>query len=160
MLGAAMIAEHLKLLSSLLRERRVLTLGVVVAGEPVLGLLPFALSADGSTFLVHASRLARHSRGLAAGGMAAVLLHHPDEPGVDPLQVPRLTLEVEVRALEKGSQAFAEGRASYLSRFPEAEVTFTLADFELYALKARAGRLVAGFGRVETVSLADLANAA
>lgn len=150
-----MDAESLELIRTLLRERRVLTLGVVVGGAPVLGLLPFAL-ADDATLLVHASRLARHTRGLSAGGKAAVLVHGPDGPGVDPLQVPRLSLDVEIAVLEKTQEPFARGRSAYLSRFPEAEVTFTLPDFQLFALRPRSGRLVAGFGRAWDVTPEDL----
>ncbi len=151
-----MNAEERQLLRSLLRERRVLTLGVVVGAAPVLGLLPFAATADGSAVLVHASALARHTRGLVPGSSAAVLIHAPDAPGAAPLQVPRLTLDVEVQPLSRGTPAFDEGRAVYLTRFPEAEVTFGLGDFQLFALRVRSGRLVAGFGRAHDVSVADL----
>jgi heme iron utilization protein len=140
-------SQHLQLMASLLRERSVLTLGVVVAGAPVLGLLPFAVSPSQAALLVHASRLARHTRGLWTGAPASALIHAPDAPGVDPLQVPRLTLDVEVRLLERHAPAFSQERERYLARFPEAEITFTLGDFQLFALAIHAGRLVAGFGR-------------
>ena len=144
------------MLRRLLRERRVLTLGVVIDAHPVLGLLPFAMTPDGSAALVHASKLARHSRGLVAGAAAAVLVHDPDSPGADVLQVARLTLDVEVQPLARETPAFDEGRAAYLARFPEAEVTFGLGDFQLFALRVQSGRLVAGFGRARDVSAADL----
>jgi hypothetical protein len=153
-----MTDEALLLTAALLRERRVLTVGLVVGGAPVLGLLPFVLT-DEATLLVHGSRLARHSRALAAGGMAAVLVHEPDVPGVDPLQVPRLSLEVETSVLEKTGEAFSRGRSVYLARFPEGEVTFSLPDFQLFALRACSGRLVAGFGRAWDVSREELLRA-
>jgi len=68
-------------------------------GRPaVIGLLPFALSADGRALIVHASRLARHTAGLAEGAAFDALVHEPVTGDVDPLQVRRVTLRGEVRA--------------------------------------------------------------
>ena len=148
-----MTSDERSVLNALLREQRVLTLGVVVEGAPVLGLLPFARASDGAV-LVHASRLAKHTQGLRPGARAAVLVHAPDTG--DALQVPRLTLDVEVHGLTPQTPAFDEGRAAYLARFPEAEVTFGLGDFALFALRPRGGRLVVGFGRARDVGPDDL----
>ncbi len=59
--------EDTTLLRDLLLGQRVLSLGVLVDGAPYVGLLPFALAKDRRALLVHASSLARHTRGLVEG---------------------------------------------------------------------------------------------
>jgi hypothetical protein len=133
--------EQTDLLRSLLVEQRVLSLAVVADDRPVIGLLPFALSADGRALIIHASRLARHTAGLAEGAPFDALVHEPVTGDVDPLQVRRVTLRGEVRA-------FAEhdaDRATYLAKFPEAEPITALGDFAFFRLEITGGRLVSGF---------------
>ncbi len=50
-----MKSEDRDLLNDLLTEARVLSLGVLVEGAPYVGLLPFAVSEDKGSALVHAS---------------------------------------------------------------------------------------------------------
>ena len=84
---------------ALLLGQRVLTLAVLVDRGPYAGLLPFAPLADCSGVLVHASTLARHSRGLVAEAAVAVLIHAGDAPDRDPLQLPRVTFDARVETL-------------------------------------------------------------
>ena len=55
------------LLHELITDQRVLALAVVIDGKPAVGLLPFAVKQDFSALLVHASSMARHTKGLHAG---------------------------------------------------------------------------------------------
>ncbi len=153
-----MNAEDAALLRELLAQR-VLSLGVLVEGAPHVGLLPFALASDRQTLLVHASELARHTRGLREGAPWSALLHAPDVPDGDPLQVGRVTLSGAVQVLTEGTPGHADGRARFLARFPDSARTFELSDFGLYALRVREGRLVAGFARARNISPGDLAAA-
>ena len=148
------------LLRELLAHQRVLSLAVLVEGRPYAGLLPFAARPDFSAVLVHASDLARHSKGLVPGAPFGVVIHLPDRVDADPLQLPRVTLEGTVAALERGTPEYESGRELYLARFPGSAQTFALGDFRLYELAFESGRLIAGFGRARSVSpriLADLA---
>lgn len=149
-----------RLLKSLLTERRVLSLGVLVDGAPVVGLLPFAARPDLTALLVHASGLARHSKGLFSGAPFAALIHAEDDPDSDPLQVPRVSLEGEVHTLAPGTAAHDSARALYLARFPSSEPTFALGDFALHELRIRRGRLVGGFARALNLSEDSLRQAA
>jgi putative heme iron utilization protein len=151
-----MNAEDRDLLRQLLDRPRVVALGVLVEGAPYVGLLPFALSSDRRSLVVHASALARHSRGLFQGAPFSALLHAPDA-APDPLQVPRVTLQGEVHQLAGGAAEHGRARALYLARFPESAQTFELQDFALYELRVREGRFVAGFARARNVSPGDLA---
>jgi hypothetical protein len=138
--------EQAALLRSLLVEQRVLSLAVVADDRPVIGLLPFALSADGRALIVHASRLARHTAGLAEGSPFDALVHEPVTGDVDPLQVRRVTLRGEVHAFAEHDAARAADRATYLAKFPEAKPITALADFAFFRLEITGGRLVSGFG--------------
>ena len=140
------------LLLTLLTQERVLSLAVVAEGEPVVGLLPFVWSADGGALVIQASGLARHARGLLPEAPFDVLVHAPDDPQADAMQVPRLTLQGRVRQLERGSAEYTAAAQAYAGRFPSAEMTLELPDFQLYRLEVEGGRVVAGFARAAMVS--------
>ena len=132
---------------ALLDRQRVLALAVLVDATPYAALLPFTPLEDWSGVIVHASRLARHSRGLAADALVGVLVHEGDAPDRDPLQLPRVTFDSRVVPLERGTESWRVARDRYLARFPGSAVTFELGDFTLYRLTFEAGLYVAGFGR-------------
>ena len=140
--------DQLDALRALLTERRVLSLAVVAEGEPIIGLLPFAVTSDWRALIVHASRLARHTRGLVDGARFDVLVHDPDTADSDPMQIRRVTLRGEVRVAERE----ADARATYLARFPEAEPITQLGDFAFFRLEIAAGRLVTGFAGAVNVT--------
>lgn len=138
-------------LRALLETERVLTLAVVVDGSPVAALLPFVLTADRTAALVQASGLARHTRGLTEGATVGVAIHVPATPDRDALQIPRLSVQATVRLLPRGSAAFAEAAARLIARFPAAETTLALPDFQVCALELGRGRYVEGFARALNV---------
>ena len=149
--------EQLAAMRRLLDEQRVLSLALVVDEAPVIGLLPFAATAGYRALVVHASRLARHTRGLRQGAGFDALIHEPVVPGVDPLQVKRLTLRGEVLAIEEETPTHAQFRAAYLAKFPEAEPITRLGDFAFFVLRVTGGRLVTGFGGAANVTEDTLA---
>lgn len=144
--------EELSLVRKLLTEPRVLSLGVLVDGRPHVGLLPFVTAADYRSALIHASQLARHSRGLQPGLPFSVLIHDSDDQEVDPLQVPRVTISGTVQLVAQVDSDFETSRQAYIDRFPSSEQTFLLGDFNLYRLHFEWGRLVSGFARAVTLS--------
>ena len=148
--------EQAALLRSLLVEQRVLSLAVVADDRPVIGLLPFALSTDGRALIIHASRLARHTAGLAEGAPFDARVHEPVTGDVDPLQVRRVTLRGEVRAFTEHDAARAADRAAYLAKFPDAEPITALGDFAFFRLEITGGRLVSGFGGAINLSARTL----
>jgi putative heme iron utilization protein len=139
--------EQRELLRDLLGRQTVLALAVTVEGEPVIGLLPFACTADHGALIVHASRLARHTRGLRDGAPFDALIHAPAAPRLDPLQIPRATFQGRVVEVPEDGPALDAARKAYLDKLPSAEITLTLGDFRFFRLEIERGRLVAGFAR-------------
>ena len=150
--------DDLELLRGLLTECRVLALALVDGAVPVAGLMPFLAHADLGSLCVHGSRLAKHTRALAAGGPFSAVVHRPDLPEHDPLQLPRLMLEGEIVQVDETE--VAEVRSRWIARFPMAALTVQLGDFAFYRLEIRSGRLIAGFARAFGVSQKALAEAA
>jgi hypothetical protein len=152
-----MTPEQLAVLRALLDEQRVLALAVVADDLPAIGLLPFAATAGYRALVVHASRLARHTRGLQQGAPFDALVHQPVVAGVDPFQVMRLTLRGEVLAIDEGSSMHGGFRDAYLTKFPEAEPITALGGFAFFVLRVTGGRLITGFGGAANVTEDTLA---
>ncbi len=139
-------------LRTLLDTERVLTLAVLVDGDPVAALLPFVVTADYTAVLVQASGLSRHTRGLVDGATVGVAIHVPATPDRDPMQIPRLTVQATVRVVERDTHAFAAAATRLAARFPAAAMTLTLPDFQLCALELGRGRYIEGFARAFNVN--------
>jgi hypothetical protein len=155
-----MTPQQIEILRTLFTQVRVLSLGVLVEGQPVVGLLPFVARPDFGGLLVRASRLARHTRGLVTGAPFGALIHLEDSPEGDPLQIVRVSLDGTVEELRDGSPSHGDAERLYRARFPSAEMTFALPDFSFYDLRIEGGRLVAGFGGAINLSRAALVGAA
>jgi putative heme iron utilization protein len=144
-------AGVLKAIRSLLDTERVLAAAVLVDGEPVAALLPYAVGADYATLFVQASGLARHTKGLQPGAAIGVLVHAAATADRDPMQLPRLTVQATVTVLERQSEPFASAARLMMQRFPATATTLALDDFNLYALELGRGRYVEGFARAFNV---------
>ena len=147
-----MSPDQVEAMRELLTASRVLSLALIVEEAPVNGLLPFAVTPDYRALVVHASRLARHTRGLNDGAQFDALLHEPVIGEVDALQVKRVTLRGVVRVPEEGTPPYEALRRVYLMKFPEAEPITALGDFAFYVLLIEGGRLVTGFGAAANVT--------
>ncbi len=144
--------EELSLVRKLLTDCRVLSLGVLIDGKPHVGLLPFVTATDYRSALIHASQLARHSRGLQPGSPFSALIHASDEQQNDALQVPRVTISGTVQLVAQADADFESSRQAFIDRFPSSAQTFHLGDFNLYRLHFEWGRLVSGFARAISLS--------
>jgi putative heme iron utilization protein len=153
-------SEELDLLHQLLAGQRVLSLSVIVDDKPYVGLLPFVPRPDFGALVIHASSLARHTRGLRAGASFGALIHADDSPDRDPLQLPRLSLQGTVRPIPRGEAEWNESRDIYLERYPASRSVFQLGDFHLFELQIQTARLIAGFGSIHTLDRRTLAEAA
>lgn len=152
-----MLKSTARAIRELLDGQRVLALAVMADDAPYAGLLPYVILPLYAGVMIHASRLSKHTQGLAADARVGVLLHEQDGPNNDPLQLKRATFECVVSPLERGSEAWQEGRARYVERFPGSRITFRLADFTLYRLEFQRGLYVGGFGRAIELPPRELA---
>ena len=134
-------------LRDLLSSSRVLSLAVIIEGEAEAALLAFVARDDFAAVYVQASGLARHSRGLMAGSRVGVLVHAPDMPDADPMQLPRLTVHAVVSVLAREPAEFTAAADRFADRFPAARMTLAMDDFTLYELTLGRGRYVEGFAR-------------
>ncbi len=139
-------------LRDLLSSSRLLALAVIVDDQPEAALLPYVLREDFGAVFVQASGLARHSRGLTRGAQVGLLIHPSDTSNVEAMQVPRLMASATVRILERSSEEFRSAATRFVARFPGAEMTLELADFNLYELTFGRGRYVQGFARAVNVA--------
>jgi len=151
-MGGGLEKEQLSLVRKLLTDCRVLSLGVLIDGKPHVGLLPFVTATDYRSALIHASQLARHSRGLQPGSPFSALIHASDEQQNDALQVPRVTISGAVQLVAQADSDFESSRQAFIDRFPSSAQTFHLGDFNLYRLHFEWGRLVSGFARAISLS--------
>ena len=143
--------EALRSLRRLLDERPVASLATLHGGEPAVSMVPFVLRDDSGVLLIHVSALATHTRDMHSHPRVGLMvMAAPD--GATPAQaLPRVSLQAEVRVLPREGDEYEAAKAAYLARFPDAAVTFELADFSLVVLTPSSARLVAGFGRAHAL---------
>jgi putative heme iron utilization protein len=151
-----MLKSTVRALQALLDGQRHVAIAVLAGEVPYAGLLPFAPLADRSGVLIHASRMSRHTQGLGTGARIGTLIHEPDLPDGDPLQIKRAMFECVVTLLERDTPAYESARERYLARFPGSRITFRLRDFNLYRLDFESGLYVAGFGRAMEILPRDI----
>lgn len=136
----------------------VASLATLHEGAPAVSMVPVVPAPDGSGFLIHISRLASHTRDLAADPRMGLLFTAPlGADGADPLSLPRLSLQGTAEALPDADREAAAG--AYLARFPQAELTLGLGDFAFFRLRPESGRLVLGFGRALSLEAAQILGA-
>ncbi|MEW5420443.1 HugZ family protein [Amorphus sp. 3PC139-8] len=118
-------------------------------GAPHVSLVTVATMPDGAPILL-LSDLAVHTRNLRADPRVSLMVSQPMLPG-DPLALARVSVAGRLTRLEDPSEA----RRRFLARQPEAAEYADFPDFGFYRLEPDEARLVAGFGRIVTLSAAD-----
>jgi heme iron utilization protein len=113
-------------------------------GYPYVSLVLVATAADGAPLMLLSS-LARHTRNLLEDARASLLL--AGDGGSTSLVRSRVTVIGRVRRDDA-----PEDLSRYLLRQPEAVAYSGFGDFQLFRLEPESAHLVAGFGRIHTVS--------
>jgi len=126
------------------------TISTEVAGFPFASLAPFAADEQGRPILL-LSRLAQHTRNLAAEPRASLLVCEPGSGGT--LAGPRVTLLGWVARLPQDESAAA--RALYIERHPEASRWVEFEDFAFHRMAVERAYFVAGFGSMGWVTGGD-----
>jgi len=127
-------------------------------GTPFVSLVAVACLASGAPVIL-ISKLAAHTRNLAADGRASLLLTAAAD---DPMAAPRLSVSGIFAPMAEGADRNA-AQARFLARHPEAEGYAGFADFAFWAMRPETAHLVAGFGRITDLAperfLTDVAGA-
>lgn len=145
-------------LRALLATQRVAALGTLGEdGLPFVSMVPYALEPHSACVVLHVSALAAHTRNLQATPDVSLLVMQTEIPGEPVHALPRVTLMGQATVLEPGSAAWADGRAAYLARFPEAEPMTQLGDFMFVAIHILGARQVAGFGAARSLDADEVA---
>lgn len=119
-------------------------------GGPFGSLMPYGVDGDGQPILL-ISRLAVHSRNLAADARASLLVAEAGDD--DALALGRVTLVGRVAPLADDERAAS--RDGYLARHASAAAWVDFADFAFHRLAVDAAYFVAGFGAMGWVDGGD-----
>ncbi|MBO9533919.1 MAG: pyridoxamine 5'-phosphate oxidase family protein [Solirubrobacteraceae bacterium] len=125
-------------------------------GSPWSSVVGYGVQPDGAIALV-VSTLAEHGRNLERDARASVSVAAPVPDGVDPLDAGRVTLLGRVHVPE-GAEADA-ALAAHCEAYPAARAYAKFGDFTLYLLRPERVRWVGGFGRMDSATGADYAEA-
>jgi hypothetical protein len=147
-----MDAELTERLLQLLRLRTTAALGTLRAGTPFVSMVPYALAADGSGFVVHVSELAAHTKDMLADARVSLLVAEAEGGGKSPLGLMRVSVQGLAQRIPSASSNQAELKAAYLARFPDSEPMFGFGDFSIFLIRPDAARFVAGFGQAHSLS--------
>jgi putative heme iron utilization protein len=144
-------------IKSLLATQRIASLGTLHDGEPYVSMVPFALLPRGPDFVIHVSSLAAHTGDMLANPQVSLLVVAIESDGVPPQAVARITVQGEALRIPHAAATYPEAREAYLRRFPDSAQMFELADFSLFAIRARMCRFVGGFAQARTLTADGLA---
>ena len=148
-------------LARIIRRGRWAALATYGDGVPLASMVAYACESNFAGFLLHLSRLSRHTRNLIAFPSASIAISEPDTAQVhNPQTLARVSLQGEARPLQENSPGYAEAKTLYIKRFPDSSPLFGLGDFLLFRLVPREARFVAGFARAYTVGVGELKEAA
>jgi heme iron utilization protein len=136
-----------EILARLIRGTRIAALGTLHDSEPNLAMVAYVFAEDFSAFYIHVSKLGKHTRDMESDPRVSLLIAETDDQRADPQTLVRVSLQGTAEVLLRDALDYSLIKDMYLKRFPEAEPTFSLGDFNLWKITPKSGRLVAGFGR-------------
>ena len=110
-------------------------------------MVPYAIAADGSGFVVHVSKLAAHTKDMLADARVSLLVAEAEGGGKSALALARVSLQGTARRIPSGSPDLSGCQAAYLARFPEAVQMFDFADFSIFLIRPISVRFVARIRR-------------
>ena len=141
---------------TLLASTNVAALGTLSDdGIPWASLVAFACLEDGAAALM-VSTLAEHGRNLERDARASLMIAHPAQE-LDQLAHGRVTIAGSAEAAEGDRRD--EARAAYLKAIPAANAYERFGDFRIWVLRPERVRWVGGYGRMDDVTVVDLADA-
>jgi len=148
-----------KALSRLLQTMRVSALGTSHDGRPFVSMVSLARESDASSFYIHVSHLAQHTRDMEANPLVSLLLAEIDDGRADPQTLARVTIQCRAELITREDETYASIRELYVTQFPASAQMFSFADFNLWRLVPEKARFVGGFARAFNLTPVDLRRA-
>jgi hypothetical protein len=145
-------AERARRLAERARWGALSTVARDPAGFPYGSLVATAVDALGRPVLL-ISRLAEHTKNLAARPEASILLLEASDPSANPLAGGRVTLLGACRPVP--AEEVAECRRLFLAAHPDSAQYADFSDFAFHRLEPAELRYVGGFGRMSWVDAED-----
>ena len=149
--------QNKQLLSQLIRTQQIASLGTLDEKQPMVSMVAYTVSDDFSSFYIHISGLAKHTKHIAQNPWVGLMICESLKSGQDPQTLARLSVSGHARVLVPDSDDYAEVKAGYLNKYPASEISFGLGDFDLYAIELEQARFVAGFGKTFNLTKQGLA---
>ena len=144
-------------LAHLLRGERIAHLATLRQGAPMASMTLYLPDVGFTAFHVHVSRLAWHTQDMAQDPSVALSIAETDDGRSDPFTLKRISIRGEAVQIQNKHSEFENLKSAWLARFPEQAINFELADFSFWRILPRDARFVAGFGRIQNLSAAQLA---
>lgn len=145
-----------QLIADLISRQRWAALATQGTDGPEVSWAAQAPEAGYSTFLLHLSALAAHTRNLQTDPRAGLALSQPEQAGADPQTLARIMMQGCIEFIARDDPGYLAAAARYQACLPDATPRFTLADFQLLRFIPRRIRFVGGFGRAYTLDRAAL----
>ena len=144
-------------LAALIRRERIAHLATLRQGAPMASMTLYLPDVGFTAFHVHVSRLAWHTQDMAQDPSVALSIAETDDGRSDPFTLKRISIRGEAVQIQNKHSEFENLKSAWLARFPEQAINFELADFSFWRILPRDARFVAGFGRIQNLSAAQLA---
>ena len=149
--------DTLTALARLVRKERIAHLATLRQGAPMASMTLYLPNSGFTAFHVHVSRLAWHTQDMAQDPSVALSIAETDDGRSDPFTLKRISIRGEAVQIQNKNSEFENLKSAWLARFPEQAINFELADFSFWRILPRDARFVAGFGRIQNLSAAQLA---
>ncbi len=120
-------------------------------------MVPYAIAADGSGFIVHVSTLAAHTKDMLVDAQVSLLVAEDEGHEKSPLGLERVSVQALAERVGAESSQLPGFKAAYLARFPDSAQMFGFADFSIFLIRPVTARFVAGFGQAHSLSAESLA---
>ncbi|MDX9991892.1 MAG: pyridoxamine 5'-phosphate oxidase family protein [Anaerolineales bacterium] len=146
-------------MSKLIRGARQASLGSLYNGLPLVSMVLIAPSPDLSSYYIHISRLAQHTRDIDNDPSIGLMMMEPDQGAGDPQQLSRVSLLGRAFKISGGDSDYQQACSLYLERYPTTAPYFTFSDFRMYRIKIESGRFVAGLAKAINLTAEDLKQA-
>lgn len=147
--------EHAALLSNLLENRSVGSLGTLHEGRPLVSMVPFAVfrAEESAGFVIHVSGLSAHTRDMQRDSNVSLMIVENEDEAETPLALARVSLDCDAVEVPHDAPEVEALARVYLGKFPDAQPLLSFPDFRFFLLLPRSARFVAGFGQAMTLNV-------